>query len=255
MFENSVPMFVGPLYVVIGTLAVFSLLRKKSLTRRMRIVILSVSVLLGFTAFTPMFPVQLQGLILGESPDGKPVGLVLLVLFALVVSTAFTGRIFCGYLCPIGALQELLYRNRLKSAAAPHCSKTFTLIRWGSVLLVVITAVASGISLLHWLGMGAFFRLDLYSVSFYVFAAVGALAIFVYRPFCRIACPLGGVLSLAARFSRLRIQVSDECVSCGQCEKACPTGTAITTGGGSGECYLCLRCAIRCRKGAVRYGK
>ncbi|MBM3189216.1 MAG: 4Fe-4S binding protein, partial [Chloroflexi bacterium] len=52
-----------------------------------------------------------------------------------------------------------------------------------------------------------------------------ALNLATQRAWCRYVCPLGGLLSLAARVSWLKRKHSGACAYCGACEEACPMGT------------------------------
>ena len=53
--------------------------------------------------------------------------------------------------------------------------------------------------------------------------------------------------------------VTEECIGCGKCEKACPTGNVILDGNKrpewSGNCIQCLACISRCPMGAIVYAK
>jgi len=60
-----------------------------------------------------MIPLQFQLLILGGIKKlGAPLPLVIGILSLFIILTALFGRIFCGYLCPIGTIQELMYNRR-----------------------------------------------------------------------------------------------------------------------------------------------
>src|SRR5512136_668974 len=72
--------------------------------------ILVVSAALGFLIFTPVVPWQFQQLVLRDVQGlGGPliagvIGLTIVLLLTLVF-----GRFFCGYLCPVGAVQEIAW--------------------------------------------------------------------------------------------------------------------------------------------------
>jgi polyferredoxin len=148
MFEQHIPMAIGPLYVLIGTIALFFMLRADKMRRRTRIAVHIVSAFLGFIAFTPMFPVQFQQLLLGNGPDGKPIVAAAAIILLLLLSTIAVGRIFCGYLCPVGLVQELAYFVPSKKMNG-HFGRIFNIARSIVFFALIMTAEFGGIALLE----------------------------------------------------------------------------------------------------------
>ena len=110
MVLDSVPKVVGMVYAVIVSVVVAVLLIKGKFSRRAGYVLLIVSTLLGFLIFAPMLPVQFQTVLLGNTQQlMAPIGVVIGMLVAFMVLAFVFGRTFCGYACPIGAVQELVY--------------------------------------------------------------------------------------------------------------------------------------------------
>jgi len=84
-----------------------------------------------------------------------------------------------------------------------------------------------------------------------VLAVVLVAALFVERPWCRYACPLGAVIGLASKLSPLQIQrAGPACAGCALCNKTCPVGISIDTRTDitDASCIMCMRCIDTCPK-------
>ena len=74
------------------------------------------------------------------------------------------------------------------------------------------------------------------------------------RLWCRVACPLGALLSVVGTWPWLRRRVDPAtCLSCTSCRKSCPLGALADAPEGSdpSECLVCMRCADACPTGSV----
>jgi polyferredoxin len=202
-----------------------------------------------------MVPYQMQQAVTGGGPGpGSPLPFVLGLLVIFIVLTFVAGRIFCGQLCPIGAVQELIYTDpRQKTSAAQK--RIIMVIRFIWFIAFLIAGLLFSVALLRFFGIKEFFYLDLNAPFFSVFVILIAISLFLYRPFCRFFCPFGALLSLAAAKSLFRIRRTAACIQCGRCEQACPAAEA-GAGDAKMECYLCGRCTRVCpEKGALIYSR
>ncbi len=238
---------VGMIYAIVGFFILAYLFRKGLFNRKIGYLFIATSTAVGFLFFTPMFPYQLQMLVLGKGND-KIMAIVGILLF--IVLTFIFGRIFCGYLCPIGAVQELTYyvptkklKITNKAPVAVHA------IFFGAFL---ISGLAFSVGILNYLGLGVFFHLNFVSPFFYVFLALLITSAFIYRPFCRFFCPYGLLLSLVSIKSLFKLRRNDNCTDCKKCERICPTNEAgeISL---KMECYMCYRCKEACKVNAIEY--
>lgn len=195
-----------------------------------------------------------------------------------VFLTLFFGRVFCGWLCPFGALHEFfswLAGHKRKPPPPPPSSQ-----RRVKYLLLFFLAGAglAGTNLLGWfdplswlsragaaalipafsgflgsLGPGPRFSIQPVLVGS-IFLILVLLNIFRRKFFCNSLCPLGALFGLTARAGFWRLQGMAECEQCGACSRGCPYGGGAGTTFNQAECITCLRCAADCPEEGVRVG-
>lgn len=252
MVVENVPRMLGMIYAICAFLIIVYLFIRERFNRKIGYLFLGLSTIIGFVVFSPMFPNQFQVLILGNTKQlGVPIQLVLLGFVLFILLTFAFGRVFCGYLCPIGAIQELFYRAPVRKLEIR--SKIFPVIfRFAFFVVFVILSMVFSIGVLFYFGFYDFFNLNIASVFFYLFLGLLIVSLFIYRPFCRFFCPYGVLLSLASIKSIFKLRRNDNCVDCKKCEKICPTNEADKPDSAQ-ECYLCLRCKDVCAVDAISY--
>ena len=255
MVIESIPKAAGFIYGLLAFAALAWLWYSGRFTRRRALPFLIVSVLLGFLVFAPVFPYQLQMVVLGNAAAlGSPLPAAIGGLLAFIALALVFGRVICGQVCPAGAIQELMYLLPAKKRGRAE-SRAPVAVRAGVFIVFLVAALGLSVNLLALIGLPAFFHLAIAGVSFFVFLAIVLLSAVVYRPFCRYVCPYGALLAPAASRALYRLRRTDACIGCRKCERACPTGEADPSAR-LGECYLCGRCTEVCPvDGALVYGR
>lgn len=189
---------------------------------------------------------------------------VLALLFFLVLSIV-GNKLICGWACPFGGLQEMIYSlpllRRLKRRKVPLAiTNTVRIALFVLMLLVLFGLIGSRAGFVLYHPINPFnlfnFEFESFSILLSVVLTLG-LSLAVYRPFCQFICPFGLVSWFAERFSLYRVRVSREkCNRCGACAAACPTGSArdfVEARAIAAECYSCARCLRVCPHGALTY--
>ncbi|MCK4757645.1 MAG: 4Fe-4S binding protein [Thermoplasmata archaeon] len=244
---------IGLIFALASTFILAYLFKSGKFNRRIGYVFIAISILMGFIFFSPMLPIQLQAFILGDSPQGVPIAMALFGIIIFIVLALVLGRFFCGYLCPIGAVQELAYSIPVKKLKIEN-KKAMMAFRLFFLLSIIVAGVVFTANVLGYIGVGNFFLLSVSTIPFWLFAGIVVLSIFVYRPFCRLACPYGTLLSLSSAKGIFKLRRNDKCIKCKKCEKACPTSEAGAEDMKM-ECYMCYRCLEVCPVDAIEYGK
>ncbi|MCE5223641.1 4Fe-4S binding protein [bacterium] len=178
-----------------------------------------------------------------------PLGIFSVVFLSLlfVLSMVF-GRVFCGWICPHGVLQEFLFRFPVIS----HSKKKkfpWTIVLPGFVFFsVFMISFIWKISLLcEYDPFKIPFQLSGTILLLIFFSLVGFTALFFHRPFCKYVCPLGFLLGLASWLGeKLKIRwigKSVECENCSVCRKTCLSealrkkGTSLQI-----DAFSCIEC-------------
>ncbi len=183
----------------------------------------------------------------------------IVLLLVPVASTLAAGRSFCGWVCFFGTIQEYLYEARKRVLPIRTRRKLPAWLSYSKfVVLGLILYYAIVSSRVVFCDYDPFFyiiyrmfSLDTLGVLT-VLLVVGSL--FIERPFCRYACPMGAVLMAADTLAVNRVRVDGAaCNTCGLCNRVCPMNRDLVSG--HGECINCGKCLEACRKGALYYGK
>jgi ferredoxin-type protein NapH len=192
----------------------------------------------------------------------------LYTLGLLGVIGSLAGRMSCGWLCPFGFLQDLLFRLRTPKLTL---SNRLGWLRY--VVLALLVGLVPYLTLEPWfcklcpagtIQAGIpwlLLRPDLRSMIGWLFwLKIGLLLLFLAwmistkRPFCRFICPLGAIYSPFNRVSAFQITVDKEaCAECSRCQQVCPVDIrAIPEGVKGGACVRCLECVRVCPTGAIQ---
>ena len=199
------------------------------------------------------------------------------VIGIIILIGALFGRLVCGLLCPFGFVQDLLYKIPTPKFKIP--AKLDRVLRYMKYLILLTFVILLPMFLVDAFGNGAPYFCKLIcpagtlggalpllakneglrsTIGFLFFwklsilIVVAALSIFTYRPFCKYICPLGALYSFFNKVGFYKMEfVSDKCVNCGLCERACKMDISVRANPNSLECIRCGACTAACRHGAL----
>ena len=258
---------VGGVLLLLGTLTTILVFQDrfasdKRLHRRVRLVFLAITLVwLGWIVGGQLSVVNVltfvHALISEFRWEFFLVDPVLFLLWSYVaVALLFWGRgVFCGWLCPFGALQELLSEGA-RQLRIPQIRLPFVLHEklWPLKYIIFLGLFAVSLNSVNLAFVGAEVEPFKTAISMkfirhwpFVVYAVTLLAagLFVERFFCRYLCPLGAALAIPARIRMFEwLKRHPQCGrECAICEHSCPVQAIHPSGEiNPNECIYCLKC-------------
>ncbi|OPY38216.1 MAG: quinol dehydrogenase membrane component [Methanoregula sp. PtaU1.Bin051] len=195
----------------------------------------------------------------------------LLLYILLFVASLFVARLWCGYLCPMGAWQEI---------CSPVIKRTVA-EGWPNRIKYLVTALYLAMLAFMFRNAGGILAVDPFygtvngisitSLSVLMIVAIIFASIFVVafiagrRGFCHVFCPIAGFMVAGRkmrnifRWPALRLSAdASRCIDCKKCSRECPMGLDVNGMVRKGEmekadCILCASCADTCPQGAITY--
>jgi len=191
----------------------------------------------------------------------------LVIMVAVLATALLMGRAFCGWMCPLGAVQEWIARlgSRLTGGNAKKGKK-------GMIPVDLPPVVDKPLRYLKYLVLATIFWSSLEAVfpplrefcpyrilfgfhletplAISVLVAFLAASLLVERFWCKYLCPLGALLSVTNKIAPIKVATDKAiCTACGRCGASCPMGIEeraqnIT----SLECIRCLDCVDTCAR-------
>ncbi len=197
------------------------------------------------------------------------------VLGIILLFGVILGRTICGWLCPLGLIQELLHHIPTFKIKKSRITRALSWLKY-VLLAVLAVAIPLWYGLAHDIPVPGFCKYicpggtlegaigllsnpanaDLFSMlgilftrKFVILMIIGLACIFCYRSFCRFICPLGAIYGLFNRFSLVSVRVDeDRCNGCGACVRSCGMDIRRV---GDHECINCAKCVDVCAQKAI----
>jgi len=186
-------------------LLIFFVFAFHSRLRVLRTISLLASLLvLGFWLNAPFTCLDAVAFLKGEIPARGIVWRNTLFIAVVGISILW-GQAFCGFLCPFGALQEILSVKRLRQRASPPVEQAGRYVKFVVLALLLSLALVTDDTVWFYFSpLQHFFRLSMDNWV-WALALVSLAASMVYfRFWCRYLCPAGAFFAIFNKISLLR---------------------------------------------------
>ncbi len=189
----------------------------------------------------------------------------IILFIGLLPITYFFGKVFCGWACYLGAIQEFLYIGKIKIFQTEKAQKVMRIMRY-VILGILILQLTISENIL-WSKIGPFkAAINLFSPNITGYILLGVLlfsSLFIHRPFCKAVCPAGLVFGWITKIPGASVLgIDNNCAGCKTCSTSCNIN-AITRDNkisklDNQECIMCGDCMSDCNIKTIktrRYGK
>lgn len=195
------------------------------------------------------------------------------ILGVLMLFGVLFGRVICGFLCPFGLFQDLIYKLKLfklKKQKNLPLHKYIKHLRYFFLMFFVVLmplflrdnlvsapyfckyicpsgTFMAGLFLI--LKNEQYFSIigSLFALKMIIMIIIFILSIKYYRPFCKYICPLGAIYGFFNPIAIYRFEIKkDKCISCKRCQKTCPMDIKVYQNPNSFDCIRCQRCLKVC---------
>jgi NosR/NirI family nitrous oxide reductase transcriptional regulator len=178
--------------------------------------------------------------------------------FMLITIFVWGRGLFCGWLCPYGAMSEIVHKLArafgLRRFQFELPKPLHDKLKWTKYIIFAVLLATS------FYAMGTAEKMaevEPFKTTFLVgvwnrswpfvlyWVVLFVAAAFIERPFCKYLCPLGAALAIPSTFRFFGLKRKQECTTCKACAKGCGS-LAIDAAGriDQRECLLCLDCMI-----------
>ena len=190
----------------------------------------------------------------------------IILLYGIVL-----GRSICGWLCPMGLVQEIFYKIPTHKISKSKFTRKLSHLKYFILAILAIfvpllyglpgfckyicpagTLEGAGGLLVNPANDKLFSMLGiLFTSKFAIMIFIGLACVFCYRAFCRFICPLGAIYALFNRFNIIGVKVDENfCTHCGKCINSCKMDVKFI---GDCECINCGECIKACNYKAISF--
>ena len=212
----------------------------------------------------------LQGAISSDKSTMYYVGGILLLYSMLF------GRMICGWFCPFGFIQELVYKIKTPKMKKNKATRVLSYLKYVILVFFVFCVpiiyafrdtplpafckyicpagtIEGGLTLLSNEVNASYFSMlgPIFTWKFLLMVSIMVGCVFVFRLFCRFLCPLGALYGLFNKISVFGVTVdAPKCTNCNLCVNHCKMDVTKV---GDQECISCGECINVCPTKAIQW--
>lgn len=191
---------------------------------------------------------------------------LLAALPVLIVYGLIRGRAFCGWVCPVNLLMEIVdavrrkLRIEVREMPVPRHAKLWIALAVLALSALTSVPVFEAFSPISAINKGILFGAV---TGLWVLAAIVAVELFWgHRVWCRSLCPLGGFYEALGRVGQVNVKLDrDACIHCDACKRSCLSDPAILDPVlterdvivRAGDCMACGSCIDACPTRALSF--
>jgi len=229
----------------------------------------------SFDAFCPFGAIETMWRYIATGQTLKTTNMLNFAILGGVLAVSLVaGRAFCGWMCPLGAVQEGLARFARRLAGEKRhvrgkpskarfpanlpawLDRPLRNLKYLVLLLIILASAVAVYPPLHqFCPARAVFSFHLTTILMWgVLTTFVASSMLVERFSCKYLCPLGAALAIFNKISPVRLSAnSTACNHCGRCDMDCSMGIqSVPDNLNQAECIRCLECLETCaREGAL----
>jgi ferredoxin-type protein NapH len=196
----------------------------------------------------------------------------MLLFIANFILSFIVARLWCGWLCPMGAWQEIcspVMKHTVQDGWRNSVKYGVTMLWLAGLAYLFISA--GGIRAVDpFFGMENGLSITSAATLMVVVVIFALLFVVAYlmgrRGFCHVFCPVAALMIVGRKIRNLvgwpALQLdadASRCTDCKKCSKECPMGLDVNGMVRKGEmenadCIMCASCADACPQGAITYG-